>query len=303
MQPVTEVGATARLLQEVFPHSEIASEDYLSWLYEQSPFGSVVETNLDDEAGRAGHYAVVPIELADGDQAFTGALSLNTAVHERARGGGVFTRLAEETYDKARVRGIRVVVGVANANSTPGFVKRLGFTSIGPLPVRMHLPRPRAGRSVRSAGAAAVGANGLEQLAPLLAPPAGGLARRWTPDTLAWRLRAPRHDYAVHVTREAAAVSALTRRRGVRIAVLCGVLAPAPLDRAGLTALVTAACRSHRAPVAVHLGHNLHLPAGAGRPLPERFREAPLNLIHRDLDGTARPPAIARWEALDFDAF
>ena len=121
----------------------------------------------------------MPIELADGDQPFTGALSLNTAVHERARGGGVFTRLAEETYDKARVRGIRVVVGVANANSTPGFVKRLGFTSIGPLPVG-GAPASSASRAV-GAQCRRGGRRGERPRAARAAArsPAGGLARRW----------------------------------------------------------------------------------------------------------------------------
>jgi hypothetical protein len=87
------------------------------------------------------------------------------------------------------------------------------------------------------------------------------------------------------------------------VAVLCAVFARGPLGGGALAALVNSACRRHTAPAALHLGHNAALPQ-TGRPLPERFRESPLNLIYRDLGDAETPaPAIARWEALDFDAF
>ena len=60
---MSAISQTAALLADVFPDSDISQPEYLHWLYEQSPFGSVIETNLDDELGRAGHYALVPITL------------------------------------------------------------------------------------------------------------------------------------------------------------------------------------------------------------------------------------------------
>ena len=57
------VTRTAALLENVFPGSAVGRLDYLRWLYERSPFGGVIEANLDDEHGRAGHYALVPISL------------------------------------------------------------------------------------------------------------------------------------------------------------------------------------------------------------------------------------------------
>src|SRR5947207_9545516 len=93
--PDRSLEATAALLGTVFPGSRVARGDYLSWLYEDSPLGGVIEMNLDDELGRAGHYALVPIDLVDDGVSVAGALSLNTAVDRRARGGGTFVRLAE----------------------------------------------------------------------------------------------------------------------------------------------------------------------------------------------------------------
>lgn len=50
-----DVTPTARLLEATFPGSRVGDERYLRWLYDESPFGPVVETNLDDAQGRAGH--------------------------------------------------------------------------------------------------------------------------------------------------------------------------------------------------------------------------------------------------------
>lgn len=298
--------ATGRLLEETFPGAGIGSLEYLSWLYGSSPFGRAAETNRDDELGRTAHYAVVPLTLVEpGRGAFDAALSLNTAVHERARLRGLFTELGEATYAKARERGMLVVVGVSNDNSTHGMVRRLRFRLVGALPVAIVPRLPVGGRGVR---AAAVTPELLDSpefaaLARFLPPPAGGLARGWTVETLRWRLSAPGREYAIHVAGDAFAVSIAAPRHGLRAAVLCAVFAPRPLSRRGLLALAASACRQHRAPAAIRIGINANLPA-LGLPLPKPLRESPLNLIYRDLDDVERqPPPIARWEVLDFDAF
>ncbi len=55
-----------------------------------------------------GHYVVVPAPLREQSSGKThlSALSLNTAVDESARGKGLFTELANRTYDMARQKGI-----------------------------------------------------------------------------------------------------------------------------------------------------------------------------------------------------
>lgn len=304
-ETAASLDATAGLLARVFPHApQLARLEYLRWLYVDSPFGVVVETNLDDEQGRAGHYALVPIALVDNGAPTTGALSLNTAVDARARGGGAFVRLATETIAQAKAAGIKTVVGVANANSTPGFLRRLSFELATPLPATVLVPAPGRRRGVRSGWAADSGfaESAMADLGTLLQPPARGLARAWTADQLRWRLAAPGARYALHRVDEALAISTVDARRGVPVAVLLKIFAAAPLDGPARRALVRAVCRFHRAPLALHVGLNEQV-AFRGIPLPERLRDSPLNLIYRRLDDAPARASFARFELLDFDAY
>jgi GNAT superfamily N-acetyltransferase len=300
------IDATATLLERTFPDTpRISQPQYLRWLYEESPFGAVIEANLDDEQGRAGHYALVPVALSSDGSEVPGALSLNTAVDERARGGGVFVRLASDAIELAEQRGVRMVVGVANANSTPGFVRRLSFELLGPLPATVLLPAPGRPHRVRSAwtDAAAFAPGGIAaDLDRLLAPPPNGLARSWTAEALRWRLAAPGSHYALHRSEHALMVSTADRSKPVPVAMLLKVFATEPLDATERAALVRAACRVQRAPLAVHVGVN-EMVGFRGLPLPGRLRSSPLNLIVRRLEGAPPQSQIARFEFLDFDAY
>jgi GNAT superfamily N-acetyltransferase len=302
---VSAIASTAALLEDVFPGSAVGQVEYLRWLYQGSPFGEVIEANLDDELGRAGHYALVPIKLARDGRDIPGALSLNTAVHERARGGGTFVRLAELAIADARSRGVRAVVGVANASSTPGFLRRLGFELLAPLPARILLPTPGSGAGFQSAWAdlgALAGDRLMQGAEQMLAPPETGEARLWNVETLKWRLSRPAARYAVHRAEDVLAVSRAERRSGVRVAVLLKVLARRELGARERGALVRAACRFHRAPLALHVGLNRNV-SFPGLPLPDRLRASPLNLIYRSLEEPLRPGSIVDFEFLDFDAY
>lgn len=299
------IEATAGLLEEVFPGTRTARPDYLRWLYVESPFGEAIEANSDDDAGRAGHYAIVPIDLVADGAPRRGALSLNTAVSERARGRGLFVSLASETLERAAAAGVETVIGVANANSTPGFERRLGFEVVTALPATVMVPTPGRTGGVDSAWAGpdsfAPGSLAAA-VEPLLAPPATGIARTWTEATLRWRLASPGARYALHRSRDALAVSTVDRQGRIPVAVLLKVFAAAPLDGRARRAIVRAACRFHRAPLALHVGLN-EMARFKGLPLPERLRPSPLNLIHRWLDGGPREGAVTRLEFLDFDAY
>jgi len=117
-----------------------------------------------------------------------------------------------------------------------------------------------------------------------------------------WRLCAPGTRFALHRGPGMLMVSTSDVRRDVRVAVIAKVFVERTLDGAAAAALVRAACRTHRAPLALHLGINDGV-SFRGLALPERLRPSPLNLIFRALDGTPRSAQPVRFEALDFDAY
>ncbi len=295
-----DLAATAKLLAEVFPSSHTGRVDYLQWLYRDSPFGENIEANVDDQLGRAGHYTLIPIALSSSGKARRGALSLNTAVHSRARGKGVFVDLATKALELAAQRDIETVLGVSNANSTPGFVGRLGFQLIDALPATILTPLAGGSRSHFDSFWAAGQSPPIQS--GLLSPSSSGMARLWTPETLGWRLASPIARYAVHVGADMAAVTTQDRRMGVAFAVILKLFASAPVGLSSTKALVRHICRWHRAPLALHIGINENFNP-RGIPLPRRLRPSPLNLIHRNLQHAAGTPSISCFELLDFDAY
>lgn len=244
----------------------------------------------------------MPVTLTDDGKRQDGALSLNTAVANRARGGGTFTRLAQATLTAAQHRGVTRVLGVANANSTPGFTRRLAFRLVMQLPASVVVPTPGRLRSVASgwASPSAFRPGGLaSDLERLLVAPDVGIARSWSRSELAWRLARPGARYALHRSEDALAISTVDRRKGVPVGVLLGVLAPGPVDGARL---IRSACRFHRAPLALHVGISDVVNFKSVQ-LPQRMRESPLNLIDRRLDAGPDRSPFARFEFLDFDAY
>ncbi len=292
--------ATAKLLAEVFPSSRAGQVDYLRWLYNDCPFGVNIEANLDDRWGRVGHYTLIPMTLSSDGETRLGALSLNTAVHSRARGKGAFVDLATKALTLAAQKDIEIVLGVANANSTPGFVGRLGFELLGALPATVLLPLPGVTRTGFEGFWATSQAPPIQS--DLLSAEHPGLARMWTPETLAWRLASPFARYAVHVGDDMVAVTTRDIRAGMAFAVILKLFVTKPVSPSSARALIRHICRWHRAPLALHIGINEYFRL-TGIPLPARLRPSPLNLIHRNLRYADRTPSVSAFELLDFDAY
>lgn len=118
-------------------HSDKFSLEYLKWQYADNPLGSIVGFNAYWGDVLAAHYVTTPIYMNIAGQKTLGLLSLNTATHPDHRGKRLFTILAERTYQYAAENGYKFVIGVANAQSTHGFLKHLNFNLVGPLTFRI----------------------------------------------------------------------------------------------------------------------------------------------------------------------
>jgi hypothetical protein len=110
--------------------TQIYSQSYLDWLYIRNPEGRVIGFNEYYSGKIVGHYALVPWSLEISGQKINAALSLNTAVGKIHQGHGLFTNMAENTYKLAYENGIDIIYGVANQNSTHGFINKLNFTIV-----------------------------------------------------------------------------------------------------------------------------------------------------------------------------
>jgi len=275
-----EWQAVSDLFGIVWPGMRHLTPDYLHWQYAENPRGPVIGFNAWAGQTLAAHYALIPIRAMVHGVAVDAALSLNTAVHPAHQRRGLFTTLAERTYELASERDVDHVVGVGNAMSTHRFVNRLGFELIAPLDVHLLWRSPRR----ENTGGAT----------PLW-------KRIWTEDDLAWRLRNPSIPYRLSRSGGCLHVLAPTHMRGIR-----AILKIERPGEAGTREL--ARLRPLRRPfVRLWMGRGveIEIPAGAGLRVPDRFKPSPLNLIMRRLrsDRERIDPARVAFEAIDFDAY
>jgi GNAT superfamily N-acetyltransferase len=110
------------------------SSSFQHW-YLDNPNGRVVSFNALYGNIIASHYALVPVKMEIEGRVVLGLLSMATVTHPDHRGRGLFKKLAKMSYDYAAQNGFEFVVGVANANSYPGFIKYFDFQDIAMLEV------------------------------------------------------------------------------------------------------------------------------------------------------------------------
>lgn len=268
-----------------------------------SPNGPVIQTNLDHESKRIGHYALVPQRWILNGKELNVTLSLNTAISKPYRMKGQFRRLAEETFSDAENRGVDAIVGVANENSTLAFVNRLGFTNLGALETRVIF---RKGFS-KSTLAERISKS---DLANFMQSNQGnfnyenGFNRIWDDQEITWRLSSPRTTFDSFLLHGAVIVSTLSKFKGIAISVILKILAPKESPPLSMQKIVNEICKLQNTNLAIYSGHNPSV-RSAGVFIPNWLRPAPLNLIikplSRKIELLGRIPTT--FEFLDFDAY
>jgi GNAT superfamily N-acetyltransferase len=266
------------LFKACFPMTDKFTPRYLAWLYVDNPDGKAVGYDAWDGERLAAHYVCIPARAWVEGLEVPVLLSLNTATHPDYQGKGLFTKLAAMTYEEGAAQGFDGVYGVANANSTPGFVRKLGFQLVRPLEARVglgplrHGPRPRA-----------------EELS---------FERSWSDQSLAWRCANPHNPV-------------WARGGGTSWqfhAAAFGKLLPAYAELKG-AALDMA--RPSPAPAISPLRLFIGLAPDQGASywnyasIPMRLRPSPLNLIYRSFVPRVATldPARIQFTFLDFDAY
>ena len=265
------------LFSACFPGTAKFTPAYLAWLYVANPDGPAVGFDAWDGERLAAHYVCIPARAWVEGREVPVLLSLNTATHPDYQGKGLFTKLAAMTFDAGANAGFDGVYGVANANSTPGFVRKLGFQLVRPLEARIGLGRLRH--------------------AP--APSASTLSfeRCWSEQALAWRCANPhnpvwRRDAGGRSQFHAAAF-------GHGLPAYAELKGAAPGERAPGTPPLS--------PLRLFIGL---APDACSRywnyaSIPMRLRPSPLNLIYRSFAPrvAALDPTRIQFSFLDFDAY
>lgn len=272
------LAAYEGLFQRCFRGASHLDARYLSWLYAQNPVGAVIGCDAWDGDVLAAHYVCVPVKAMIAGHPTRVMLSLNTATHPDYQGKGLFTRLADATYELGERMGIDAVYGVANANSTPGFLRKLGFSLVRPLD-------------------ACIGVGRVDRVDPREVRANAAFYRDWSPAALEWRIGNPARSYRlVRLDESAIGAEASIGRLGL---VAWDELPGASVSGASLP---RASVRPH-----LHLGLR---PAGLRRAtgwfdIPTRFRPSPLNLIFKPLRSGIEVPegSSVVLGQLDFDAF
>ncbi len=268
-----QLAAYARLLTDVFGGDKF-TEAAIAWRYRDNPAGMVVGADAWDGERLAAHYVTCPLEAKVGGRVVKGLLSLNTATHPDYQGRGLFTKLAEHAYGLGRDAGYGFVIGVANANSTPGFLRKLAF---------QHVERLHAGI--------------LGRLPRRLAETPVAFEGHWRDELLAWRLANPTGRYAAARTGGVLGVWAQTHLPFVQCAAFVPDDGQALGPRVGTPLAAT---------LFIGLEPRISLPGQWFWKIPERFRPSPLNLIWRplaaDMPRELDPRAVA-LNFLDFDPY
>lgn len=113
------------------------SVDGFRYLYLDNPMGKVISFNAFNDTELVAHYACIPYKMRIGDRIVNGLLDIATVTHPDHRGKGLFKRLAKTTFEYAKNNGFEFILGVANANSFPGYMKHLNFKFISKLDVKI----------------------------------------------------------------------------------------------------------------------------------------------------------------------
>lgn len=250
------------------------SLEQLAWLYQHNPDGPALGFDAFDQGQLVAHYVLLPSRIRTANGEMRALLSLNTATHPGWQGRGLFTQLAKQALEMAREQGFGAAYGVANANSTPGFVRKLGFTLVAPLRAQVGLFRPATVRA---------------------AAPTCDFERVWTPQSLHWRTHWPANPVQT-VAGPAGSVLFQARTQ------LPGLLAT---DQLTLEAEPDRRRLAGPLQLFVGLMPAPQQPPGWWIDIPDRLKPSPLNLIFKPLQSGVPVPVAdrVRFGYLDFDAF
>lgn len=169
--------------------------EYFNWLYLENPCGKAIGIDAISNGRIVGHNILIPVEFLVEKKIMQGLVSMNTVVHPEFQGKGLFVKIGKEMIQYAKSLKYSFIIGVANANSTHGFIKHLGFQLVSPLAAKL----------------------GLGSIIPDCNSELSFI-RNWSNLTLAWRLKNPKNPATIlnkEVSGKAASILAKSNKLGI----------------------------------------------------------------------------------------
>lgn len=146
---MSKCASDVQRLAECFARNDSPKDlSGLEWQYLRNPAGGgIAAFSIDTAASKVGVvaaiYAVFPVRFVVNGHEVTSAQSLDTLTDAAYRGRGLFLIQAQQVYDRCRSMGMVMVYGFPNANSAPGFFRKLGWQPLGPVPFMIKPLRSR----------------------------------------------------------------------------------------------------------------------------------------------------------------
>lgn len=262
------------LLKTVFPKSKKLTSEFIEWQYKNNPDGEVIGYNAYKSGKLVAHYALIPIRFSVFDKIENGLLSLNTATHPEHQGNGLFVKLAKLSYDLAKSNGYGFVIGVANANSSYGFIYKLNFQKVGELVAKIGYGAIKSAEKFNSKNIHFI--------------------REWSEESLRWRLSNPATEYKI----DKKMILSKTNNFFVKAILF-------KTDNNFL--LIKNKIEIRKRPLNLWIGidNSIDWNGSFYFNIPKIFKPSPLNLIFKDLTEQNRKLEMNNvlFNALDFDAY
>lgn len=138
MRPLRADAGDLELFRQCFAKNSERprSKESLEWQYWKNTSGKMfVDVALaPNEEKLAAIYASLPGWMRIGGKRRLALQSLDTLTDADFRGKGLFVTLAKKTFARATEDGAALIYGFPNGNSAHGFFKKLGWTSLDPIP-------------------------------------------------------------------------------------------------------------------------------------------------------------------------
>src|SRR6516225_1479361 len=124
-------------MERVWGHRPAEAE--LEWFYERNPVRPASVLLGEEDGKLVATVAIAFVRMTIGDEALEVGMPLRVATDPDYQGRGIFGRLQAANEERVRKLGVRLLLTVPNAASTPVFVDRLAWQPLPPLRVWARL--------------------------------------------------------------------------------------------------------------------------------------------------------------------